>query len=362
MDSYLNVVEIESAIANLASGYPGLCTLRTLPDTSAGGRISHALHVSSANAAMHPALVLSAGVHGCEWGGAEILIAFVADLLAAYTTASSLQYGSKNIPAPAIKALLDGLDVVIFPVVNPDGLAYSLSHDAKSVAGWRKNRNSKSSKGQPARIGVDVNRNFDFLWDYKTTMGRGEPPASVNPKDPDFHGTSPFSEPESRNVRWLLDALPNAQWFIDLHACSPAILYSWGDDQNQSADATMNYRNAAWDGWRGEPDDEYAEYIPPQDAALAKYLAKAMKDALFEVRGTLYRRAQSFAYYAVSGASDDYVYARQWETPPKPKVLAFVIEFGSNFHPVWTEMELAIDDVCAALFGFCGAVLGPSPP
>jgi murein tripeptide amidase MpaA len=157
-------------------------------------------------------------------------------------------------------------------------------------------------------------------------MGQGEPPASTNPKDPDFNGKAPFSEPESRNVKWLLDATPNAQWFIDLHACSPAILYCWGDDQNQSTDATMNYRNAAWDGKRGDRGDAYSEYIPPSDVALAKDLAKAMKDAVSAVRGNVYRNAQSFSLYAVSGTSADYVYARQWETPPKPKVLPFVID------------------------------------
>ena len=360
MNSYLHVAEIESAIANLAGGYPALCTLRALPNPSAEGRISHALHLSSANAANHPALVLTAGVHAREWGGAEILISFVADLLAAYTMGGALQFGSKIISASAIKALLDGLDVVIFPMVNPDGLAYSLSHDATSVAGWRKNRNPRSSKGDPNRIGVDVNRNFDFLWDYRTAMGRGAP-ASDNPSRNTFHGKSAFSEPESRNVRWLLDATPNAHWFIDVHSCSSTILYSWGDDQNQTTDSTMNHRNAAWNGQRGERDDEYAEYIPPRDAALALSLAQAMKDALLAVRGTVYHAAQSFGYDAVSGASDDYVYARQWETPPKPKVLAFVIEFGSAFHPVWTEMEPVIDDVCAAMFGFCDAVQALPP-
>ena len=104
--------------------------------------------------------------------------------------------------------------------------------------------------------------------------GSVEPPASKNPSQGELHGTSAFSEPESRNVRWLLDTFPQARWFIDLHACSPAILYSWGDDQNQTTDAVMNYRNTAWDGSRGKRDDDYAEYIPAQDAALAQTLAQ----------------------------------------------------------------------------------------
>jgi murein tripeptide amidase MpaA len=357
--SYLNVVEIESAIANLAVAYPGLCSLRALPEPSSEGRVSHALHLSTQSAAMRPTLLLSAGMHACEWGGAEILISFVADLLAAYTAEAALQYGNKVIAAPTIKRILDELDVVIFPLVNPDGLDYSLNHDSASVSGWRKNRNVQSSGGQPDSVGVDINRNFDFLWDFQTKLGRGDPVVSDVPKDPEFHGTAPFSEPESRNLRWLLDATPATQWFIDLHACSPAILYNWGDDENQSIHPKMNYRNAAWDGKRGGVDDEYGEYIPPHDGELAEQLAQSIKDAIFAVRGTDYPITQSFGYYAVSGAAADYAYARQWETSPKPRVVAFTIEFGEDFHPVWSKMEPVIADVCGGLFGFCEAVLGP---
>jgi len=357
--SYLNVAEIESAIANLAVGYPGLCSLRALPEPSYEGRVSHALHLTSQSASTRPTLLLSAGMHACEWGGAEILIAFVADLLAAYTAPAALQYGSKMIAASTIKRILDELDVVIFPLVNPDGLDYSQNHDATSVSGWRKNRNPESSGGQPDGVGVDINRNFDFLWDFQTKLGRGDPVVSDVPKDPEFHGTAPFSEPESRNLRWLLDATPGTQWFIDLHACAPAILYTWGDDENQSDHPKKNFRNASWDGKRGGVGDEYGEYIPPQDDQLVRQLATSIKDGILEVAGTDYAITQSFGYYAVSGAAADYVYARQWETPAKPKVLPFTIEFGEDFHPVWSKMELVIEEVCGGLFGFCEAVLGP---
>ena len=359
MTSYLNVVEIEAAIANLAAGYPNLCSLRQLPEPSDEGRVSHVLHLSSQTAPTRPTLVLSAGMHACEWGGAEILIFFAADLLSAYAAGAGLQYGNKIIVASAVKRILDELDIVIFPLVNPDGLAYSLAHDSTYVSGWRKNRNLQSSGGQSDSVGVDINRNFDFLWDFRTKLGRGDPVVSDVPKDPEFHGTAPFSEPESRNLRWLLDATTNTQWFIDLHACSPAILYNWGDDENQSTHPNRNYRNAAWDGRRGGVEDEYGEYIPGNDAALLQQLAQSMRDAIFEVRGTVYPTTQSFGYYAVSGTAADYVYARQWETPAKPKILAFTIEFGEDFHPVWTKMEPVIEDVCGGLFGFCEAVLGP---
>ena len=84
-----------------------------------------------------------------------------------------------------------------------------------------------------------------------------------------------------------------------------------------------------------------------------------MKDAIFEVRGTVYRTAQSFGLYAVSRCVRRLCLCAAMGNAPKPKVLAFVIECGSDFHPLWTKMEPVIDDVCAALFDFCGAVLAP---
>ena len=64
---------------------------------------------------------------------------------------------------------------------------------------------------------------------------------------------------------------------------------------------------------------------------------------------------QSFNLYAVSGTADDYAYSRYWQSCA-PKIQPFVIEFGQQFRPIWSEMELIIADVSAGLFAFCGAV------
>ena len=45
--SYYNVVEIESALQNLATSYSALCTRIPLPNLTAEGRASHALRISS---------------------------------------------------------------------------------------------------------------------------------------------------------------------------------------------------------------------------------------------------------------------------------------------------------------------------
>ncbi|SAL53901.1 M14 family zinc carboxypeptidase [Caballeronia humi] len=353
--SYLNIVEVESAIANLAGAYPALTSLVALPNPSIEGRTSHALRISNGGFGTRDAVMMIGGVHAREWGSCEILINFATDLLSAYTNNAGLQYGGKTFSAATVQGMVNTLEFVVYPLVNPDGRLYSQQHDAAILNGWRKNRNTASSGGDPNRIGVDINRNYDFLWDFASKMAPSSPGASSDPADETFHGTGAFSEPETRNVQWLVDAVPRTRWFIDVHSYSELILYNWGDDQNQSNDPAMNFRNAAWDGKRGVRNDVYAEYIPSDDEAVAAALANRMKAAITAVRGRSYTAEPSYGLYPTSGASDDYVYARHWLNPAKAKTYGFVIEWGTRFHPAWSEMELIIDDISAALIDFCAA-------
>lgn len=353
--TYMNVSEVESAIGNLAAAYPSLCTLVTLPNQTIDGRTCHALRISNGGLGARDAVMMIGGVHAREWGSCEILVNFATDLLSAFTSNSGLQYGGKTFSASAVQTMMGTLEFVVFPLVNPDGRNYSQQHDAAILDGWRKNRNPASSGGNPQKIGVDINRNYDFLWDFATKMAPSTPGASADPLGETFHGTAAFSEPETRNVRWLIDSLPRIRWFLDVHSYSQLILYNWGDDQNQGSDPTRNFRNVAWDGQRGIRSDGYSEYIPGDDEAVAAALASRMKSGIAAVRGKTYTAEPSYALYPTSGASDDYVYSRHWLDPSKSKIYGFVVEWGLQFHPAWAEMELIIDDITAGLLEFCGS-------
>ena len=67
-------------------------------------------------------------------------------------------------------------------------------------------------------------------------------------------GRRPVSEPETANVAWLLDRVPSVGYFIDIHSFGEDILYNWGDDDDQTTDPAMNFRNPAFDGKRGITD------------------------------------------------------------------------------------------------------------
>src|SRR5262249_40444608 len=153
---------------------------------------------------------------------------FLYRLIQAYMKQAPITLGYKTYAANRVRAMLEGLDIFVFPCVNPDGRAYVQT----SHGWWRKNRNSNVGMNS---IGVDINRNFDFLW----SSGIG---SSFVPVDDTYKGPAAFSEPETRNVQWLLDR-SKADLFLDIHGPSGVLLYLWGDAADQSFDASMSFLN-----------------------------------------------------------------------------------------------------------------------
>ncbi|MDH6130157.1 M14 family metallopeptidase [Kitasatospora sp. GP82] len=356
--SYLNVTEVDAAVVSLSTAYPALSQLIELPEPSVEGVSCHALRMSSNPSGTRDCAVLIGGVHAREWGSCEILVHLAADLLEAYSTGTGLGYGAAAFTSTQVRTVLDGMDLVLFPLVNPDGRAYSQTVEAM----WRKNRNPAYSGGNPACTGVDINRNYDFLFDFTTTFApTAGVQVSADPCDYQvFHGPSAFSEPETRNVRWLLDSYPRTQWFVDVHSYSQDMLYVWGDDDDQSDDQSMNFRNTAFDGLRGIADDTaYREYIPKDDFDTATTLAQQFCQGLHGVRGVTYTPKSGFNLYPTSGTSDDYAYSRHIADPGKSKIFAYTVEWGKEFQPRWTEMEHIIKDVDAGLVQFFLSALQP---
>jgi murein tripeptide amidase MpaA len=351
--TYLNVAEVETATINLAAAYPSLTQLIALPHTTVEGRTSHALRLGGGPPGSREAVVIICGVHAREWGSCEIGLNFATDLLDAYTSNSGLTYGGKSFSAAQIQDLLNTLHLVVFPLVNPDGRHYSQTGDAM----WRKNRNPAYSGGDANCIGVDINRNYDFLFDFATAFAPGSGVSvSGDPCDYQvYHGPSAFSEAETQNVKWLLDAFPRTRWFVDVHSYSEDILYNWGDDQDQTTNPAMNFLNPAYDGQRGTAGDAYKEFISADDLEVIQSLAARFVTDLQAVRGITYTSKSSYDLYPTSGASDDYVYSRHLIDPSKSKIHGFVIEWGTEFQPPWAEMENIIKDVTAGLIGFCAA-------
>lgn len=350
---YYTFAEITCAIDGLATKYQKFATsIGQFFEPSALGKNSRAIIIDSDPAKPKDTLMVIGGIHGHEWGSTEIAINLAADLLGAVADGNDLNYGGKQYTSAQIKALLDKVQVVIFPLVNPDGRVYSRDKVNGSIF-WRKNLSGMVGS---VAGGVDINRNFDFLFDFNTKFAPASVfSASTDPDDSVYQGPGSFSEPESRNVRELLDRFPRTRWFIDLHSGSHEIQHSWGDDEIQSNDDTMNFREALFDGDRGRSGDGYQEFMPPKDVKSIDVLSRALLAGVKIVRGSNPPIFPSFQFGAVGGMSHDYAYSRHLVDGAKGKILGLVVEWSDDAQPEWAEMQNIVLEVTCGLIGFATA-------
>lgn len=76
---------------------------------------------------------------------------------------------------------------------------------------WRKTRRPIQAS---CSIGVDCNRNFNINWQAANSQ-----PASYT-----FRGERPFSEPETKILKYLMHSL-RPTFYLTLHSYSKAIMY-----------------------------------------------------------------------------------------------------------------------------------------
>src|SRR4051812_35277187 len=375
--SYLNVAEVETALA--LAGRPanaGFTELITLPHQTWEGRTCSALRIHAGPPA-RAGVYLLGGVHAREWGSPDILINSVRLLTDAYRTRTGITQGGASISAAQVRQIVDTLDVVVFPQANPDGRQHSMTVDPM----WRKNRRPADPgqhcpSGGGSGPGVDLNRNYDFLWDYTTKFSPNAPVrTSTDPCEEVYLGPGAVSEPETANVTWLLDRHRSVTHFIDVHSFGEDILYNWGDDDDQTTDPSMNFGTPAYDGKRGVPDStpandpakpdaaKYREFIPAPDLTEAITLGTTMRDAIQAAHGRQYSVKSAVGLYPTSGTSDDWAYSRSFLDPARGKVLGYTIEWGpqrasipKSFHPNYPDMVPIIEEITAALLAFCTAV------
>lgn len=362
---YLNIEEVETALTVAAAApYNAFTQIINLPNRTWENRLCHAIKIANGSNSGRPGIYFLGGVHAREWGSSDILINFVEQLEQSYLNNTGLTFGNKSFPASDIQTIVNTLDIIVFPQANPDGRNQSMISDAM----WRKNRrilppNSESGGNPPGScVGVDINRNYDFMWDFHTCFSPSAPiQDSTDPCDYQLYdGPTAFSEPESKNAKWIFDNFPNICLFIDLHSYSEDILYSWGDDDNQTNDTSMNFQNPAYNGSRGITDasglpgaSAYKEYIPLSDLSRAIDLANTFHDGIRAVRGTTYTVKPAVNLYPTAGTSDDYAYSRHLVDSTKEKVIAYTLEWGTEFQPPYTEMQNIIQEITSGLLAFC---------
>jgi murein tripeptide amidase MpaA len=367
MAGWMTSTVVGAHLDALAAAHANFCTRSGPADWAPGqaGATSGYVKIAATTAGSPTSrwgVLLTGGVHARELAPPDALVSFLEKLATAYLASSaivypswtdpvnSIAYDSFTIPWPWVRKVVESLDLYVAPLVNPDGRDFALAPvsaaEQELHKEWRKNRRpAPGGNPNPLAVGVDVNRNFDVVWDFNRCfdVAHADVHSSTEPADETYIGPSAESEPETKNVAGLLRS-KEISFYIDFHAFSRDILYSWGLDTNQSTDATQTFTNAAWDHRRdGIHNAAYAEYIPAIDDGVHRAMAKRMSDLIFTRSGGSDPRAQARSRYTVmqsanlyvtSGAADDYCFSR-WFTAaiaksPIRRVMAFTIEVGGD--------------------------------
>jgi murein tripeptide amidase MpaA len=256
--NYKTRTEINAYMDSLAAGSGGLAVSETLPGAATiGGRTLKAIRITGPDApgnpkATRPALIFNSCQHAREWISPMTTMYFADQLLAKYSTDAR------------IKGIVDNCEIIIVPIVNPDGYEYTWSTQRL----WRKNRKPNGD----GSFGVDNNRNWAFGWG-----GEG---ASTVPSNDTYRGPSAASEVETQVLANYITSIPRIKAHIDFHSYSQLIMSPWA----------------------------YTSTLPV-DNALFLQLDQAMATAVFNTYGKTYTYGPVYTtIYPASGGASDWTY------------------------------------------------------
>jgi len=305
--------EMISELTALAAAYPSIAELDTM-GTSIEGRYLFVLKISD-NVSLdedEPEVLVMGLHHARELMTVEVTLHLINHLLS--------NYGSD----PLATQLVDGREIWIAPMINPDGHVYvQNNHSDAWWDWWRKNRRDNGD----GTFGVDLNRNYGYMWGYDNVGSSGTTSSEL------YRGTAPFSEPETQAVR---DFCIGREFTLSLsyHTYGELILYPWGYD------------------------DFYTD-----DHELFSVLADSMN------AGLGYTAERGYDLYPTNGDTDDWTYG---ETIEKNRIFGYTVEMNTYEEGGFGPPDDLIAPTCEKLLPLNltllrladdpEAVLGPDQP
>jgi murein tripeptide amidase MpaA len=219
---------------------------------STEGRDIKIVTITKGDGKSRNSVFIDAGIHAREW---------IAPATAIYLIQQLVDKGSN------FSQLLDKMDFVFMPVVNPDG--YEYSHNIYRL--WRKTR----SRQVFGCTGVDANRNYDAEW---SKTGSSSSSCSET-----YHGKKTFSEPEAKASGDVMQELKGkCKFFLTFHSYGYYLIYPYAHSTNLP------------DNWKDNDD-----------------VARAGADAMRKATGTNYTVGPiATTLYPASGSSVDYAHIK----------------------------------------------------
>ncbi len=294
---YHHYRETGALLFDLAGRFPDMARVFSI-GRSIEGRELYVIKISDNVEAEEgePNIFIAGCHHAREWISVEVPLLFAQYLL---------EHFDDN---PQVRRAVEGGQIYILPIQNPDGLEFSIYR----YRFWRKNRRYNGN----LLWGVDPNRNYGYQWGYDDA-GSSPDPGSVT-----YRGTGPFSEPECSAVRDFLLAHPPAG-SLSFHNYSQVIIFPWA----------------------------YADELTADDAEMRE-IAKNMSERIYPVNGRIYRYGTGpELLYPTNGDLDDWVYAT-FGVPAFTVELPAIDLFSGGFFTSQEEIDLSFSENLPALLYF----------
>jgi carboxypeptidase T len=351
---YRSLEGINQWASDLAAKYPNLVTVETIGQ-SYNKRDIYALNItassinSSSNNNINSTLqhqsssskgklLLTSGIHAREYTPTELLARFIDRLIDGYNNHDA-----------QITSILQHTEIHAIIHVNPDGRVMAEKYPNSY---WRKNMNPSDGCKNEDFYGVDINRNFDFLWGDKNG-------ASNNPCSDEYHGAAPNSEPETQAVaNYANKVFPERQrrsnpekqmndplgdeimgLYMDIHSTGEFIYYPWGhadkkspdDDAYQAIARKMSHWNG-YDLWA--PNYDFL-YPVSGDSSDYMYAVMGVASMGLELGFNFYENCDTFEKDVLPSNLDVLLYAASIASMPfslakGPDVLDVRVEYNND--------------------------------
>ncbi|EDO46954.1 predicted protein, partial [Nematostella vectensis] len=209
--TYHTLDQIYAELKNLYNTYYRNGNVRVFTvGKSYNGKDQKAIEIKGKRARNKPVFFMNCGIHAREWVSPATCMYIAKQLLSRYGKDAN------------VTSVLDKMDFVIMPVLNPDGYVFTWERQRF----WRKTLKPNSGT---FCVGTDPNRNWDYKW--------GAEGASTDPCADDYRGPHAFSEIEIVNVAKYLKKLGDRiKGYMDIHAYSQFWMIPWGHTQTPSKD------------------------------------------------------------------------------------------------------------------------------